>query len=54
MITMSEKNLKTFESAWGEVRDCFFRLKLKKARVVTVREKNGKVYRYTESINKER
>lgn len=50
MIKMSEKNLKKFESTWDEVRDCFFRIKLGKARIVTVREKGGKVYCYTEPV----
>lgn len=52
MIKMSENGLKKFESAWDEVRDCFFRIKLRKARIVTVREKGGKVYHYTEPIRK--
>lgn len=39
MIKMSENGLKKFESAWDEVRYCFFRIKLRKARIVTVREK---------------
>lgn len=49
-MTMSEKSFREFDSAWEEARDCFARLKRRKARIVTVRGKDGRAYRYTEPI----
>lgn len=50
-MTMREREfLKGFDLAWEEARECFFMVKLQKARIVTVRGKGGRVYHYTEPI----
>lgn len=47
MIKMSEKDTQGFEQNWNEARECFFLIKLKKAKIVVVRERGGREYRYT-------
>lgn len=38
----------TFRAAWDEIRDCYFRVKIGKAKIVTAQGKDGREYRYTE------
>lgn len=47
MIKMSEKDLEEFEQTWSEIRDCYFRIKQKRAKIVTVRDRAGREYRCT-------
>ena len=47
MLKMSEEDTKKFEKNWNEAMECFFLIKLKKAKIVVVREKGGREYRYT-------
>lgn len=47
IMRKKKKKLNELEAAWDEVRDCFFRIQIKKARIVTVRKKDGRTFRYT-------
>lgn len=50
MIKLSEQDNQKFKKNWEETRECYFLVKVKKARIVTVRKKNGKEYRYTKLL----
>ncbi|MCM1057706.1 MAG: hypothetical protein NC517_08875 [Firmicutes bacterium] len=54
MIKMGEEEKQEFEQKWNEARECFFLIKLKKAKIVEVREKGGREYRYTKPLLKEK
>ncbi len=47
MIKMSDREFNEYDAAWDEARECFFMIKRKKARIVTVRKKDGRTIRYT-------
>lgn len=50
MLKMSEEDTRKFEKSWNEARECFFLIKLKKAKIIVVREKGGREYRYTKPL----
>ncbi|MCM1193931.1 MAG: hypothetical protein NC123_18910 [Butyrivibrio sp.] len=54
MIKMGEKEKQEFEQKWNEARECFFLIRLKKAKIVVVRERSGREYRYTKPLLEEK
>lgn len=47
MLKMSEEDTREFEKSWNEARECFSQIKEKRAKIVVVRERGGREYRYT-------
>lgn len=50
MLKLSDRDMEEFKRVWDEVRLCHSLIRQKRARIVAVRKKDGRIIRYTRPV----